>query len=204
LVTTLVIPTDAPAVVGPGQGRWTYADWQQLPDDGNRYEIIDGVLYMTTAPRSFHQWIVGKLHRYIGMPAEDRGLAFAFAAPIGLLMPGCDPAQPDYVVINVARAAILRDGRIMGVPDLIIEILSSSNRAYDETIKLEAYARARVPEYAIVDPRDRRLLHHRLEGPDLYADAVIYGEADTMQFDCLPGIAIPVSALFSGAPDTTL
>jgi hypothetical protein len=45
MMTTLVIPTDAPAVVGPSQGRWTYADWEGLPDDGNRYEIIDGVLY---------------------------------------------------------------------------------------------------------------------------------------------------------------
>jgi Uma2 family endonuclease len=203
-MTTLVIPTDAPAVVGPGQGRWTYADWQQLPDDGNRYEIIDGVLYMTTAPRSFHQWIVSKLHRFIGIPAEDLGLAYAFAAPIGLLMPGCDPAQPDYVVVTAGRSPILRDGRVMGVPDLIIEILSSSNRAYDETIKLEAYARAGVPEYAIVDLRDRKLLHYRLDSPGQYTDAAIYGEADTMQFDCLPGIDVPVGALFAGAPDTTL
>ncbi len=203
-MTTLVIPTDAPAVVGPGQGRWTYADWEGLPDDGNRYEIIDGVLYMSTAPRSFHQWIIRKLERYIGIPAEDQGLAYAFAAPIGLLMPGCDPAQPDYVVVTARRAAILRDGRSMGVPDLIIEALPSSNRAYDETIKLEAYARAGVPEYAIVDPRDRNLLHRRLDGPGQYGDAAIYGEADTVQFDCLPGIDVPVGALFAGAPDTTL
>jgi hypothetical protein len=44
-MTTLVIPTEAPAVPGPPQGQWTYADWEDLPDDGNRYEIIDGVVY---------------------------------------------------------------------------------------------------------------------------------------------------------------
>ena len=53
-MTALVLPTDAPAVPGPPQGQWTYVDWETLPDDGNRYEIIDGVLYMTTAPSSFH------------------------------------------------------------------------------------------------------------------------------------------------------
>jgi hypothetical protein len=49
-MTTLVISTDAPAVAGPPQGQWTHADWETLPDDGNRYEVLDGVLYMSTAP----------------------------------------------------------------------------------------------------------------------------------------------------------
>ena len=74
-MTSLVISTDAPVVAGPPQGHWTYADWETLPYDGNRYEIIDGVLYMTTAPSNFHQWIVKRLERYIGIPAEDQGLA---------------------------------------------------------------------------------------------------------------------------------
>lgn len=55
-MTALIVPTDAPVIAGPPQGRWTFADWQTLPDDGRRYEIIDGVLYMTTAPSTFHQW----------------------------------------------------------------------------------------------------------------------------------------------------
>src|SRR5438270_3098013 len=96
-MTALVLPTDAPAVPGPPQGQWTYADWEELSDDGNRYEIIDGVLYMTTAPRSFHQWIIKQLVRYIAIPAEDQGLAFGFPAPVGVIMPGCDPVQPDFV-----------------------------------------------------------------------------------------------------------
>ena len=55
-MTSLAIPTEtALPVAGPPQGRWTNADWEALPSDGNRYEIIDGVLYMTTAPSNFHQ-----------------------------------------------------------------------------------------------------------------------------------------------------
>jgi hypothetical protein len=54
-MTTLIIPTeDAYAVAGPPQGRWTYAEWERLPDDGNRYEVIEGYLYMTTALSNFH------------------------------------------------------------------------------------------------------------------------------------------------------
>ncbi len=203
-MTSLVISTDAPVVAGPPQGHWTYADWETLHYDGNRYEIIDGVLYMTTAPSNFHQWIVKRLERYIGIPAEDQGLAYTFPAPIGLLMPGCDPVQPDYLVILKASAAIIVDRRIRGVPDIIIEIQSPSNSAYDERVKLVAYALAGVPEYAIIDPRARTLSHYRLDILGRYAYPQIFGEGQTMLFDCLPTLPLVIADLFAGAPDTTL
>ena len=203
-MTALVLPTDAPAVPGPPQGQWTYADWEGLADDGNRYEVIDGVLYMTTAPRSFHQWIIKQLVRYIAIPAEDQGLAFGFPAPVGVIMPGCDPVQPDFVVVPASRKSIFRERRIMGVPDLIVEILSPSNKAYDQEVRLDAYARAGVPEYTIIDPSARTLSHYRLEVTDRYAAPHVYGEAEVASFDCLPTIFVPVGGLFAGAPDTTL
>jgi Uma2 family endonuclease len=203
-MTALVLPTDAPAVPGPPQGQWTYADWEELPDDGNRYEVIDGVLYMTTAPSSFHQWIIKQLVRYIAIPAEDQGLAFGFPAPVGVIMPGCDPVQPDFVVVLASRKSIFREKRIRGVPDLLVEILSPSTKAYDLEVKLEAYARAGVPEYAIIDPSARTLSHYRLEAAGRYAPPHVYGEVEVARFDCLPPISVPVGDLFAGAPDTTL
>lgn len=203
-MTALVISTDAPVVPGPPQGHWTYADWETLPDDGNRYEVIDGVLYMTTAPSNFHQWIVRRLDRYLGIPAEDQGLAFAFTAPIGLLMPGCDPVQPDFILVLRKNADIIRDGRIRGVPDLIVEVQSPGNAAYDERVKLVSYALAGVPEYAIVKPSTRILSHYRLQVPGRYTGPRDYDEAETVIFDCLPTIPVPIANLFAGAPDTTL
>ena len=203
-MVALVISTDAPAVPGPPQGHWTYADWEALPDHTNRYEIIDGVLYMTTAPSSFHQWIVARLWQYIGVPALDQGLAYVFDAPIGVIMPGCDPVQPDYVVVLAARAGIIRDKRIFGVPDLLVEILSPGNTLYDQDVKLRAYARAGVPEYVIVDPRARTLSHYRLAAVDRFADPLIYSAESDLRFDCLPAISVRVGDLFAGAPDTTL
>jgi Uma2 family endonuclease len=203
-MATLVIPTDAPAIAGPAQGHWTHDDWEALPNDGNRYEIIDGVLYMTTAPSNFHQWIVFSLVRYIGIPATEQGLAYASTAPIGVLMPNCDPVQPDFVIVLQEHAGIIRDRRIWGVPDLIVEVLSPSNAAYDQRIKLTAYAAAGLPEYAIVDPQTRTLTHYRLEPPGRYAIAAEAGAGATVTFDCLPSIRLAVAALFAGAPDTTL
>ncbi|MCG8353843.1 MAG: Uma2 family endonuclease [Chloroflexales bacterium] len=204
------IPDTADTVVkashvpGPLQGSWTYADWEALPADSNRYEIINGVLYMTTAPHSFHQWIIRRLERFIGIPAEDAGLAYSFSAPIGVIMPGCDPVQPDYVVVLQQRSDLFRAGRIYGVPDLIIEVLSPGTRTYDERIKLPAYAAAGVPEYAIIDPQNRTVSLRRLEVPGRYAAPIITHEAEVLTFACLSSINVHVRDLFTGAPDTSL
>ena len=203
-MTALVIPTHATVVNGPMQGHWAYDDWLTLPDDGNRYEIIEGVLYLTTAPSFFHQWIVRRLDRFIGVPAEQQSLAFASVAPVGLLMPGCDPVQPDFVVVLAARARIIHDRRIMGVPDLIVEVISPSSIAYDERVKLAAYAAAVVPEYATIDPRSRTLNLYRLEVPGRYASPQLFNETDILHFACLPTIPLLMSDLFAQSPDTTL
>ena len=156
---------------------------------------------MTTAPHSFHQWIVRRLERYIGIPAEDQYLAFSFAAPIGVLMPGCAPVQPDYVVVLASRPELFQNGRIVGVPDMIVEVLSSGNAAYDLDIKLEAYARAGVPEYVVVDPRARTLAHRRLEARGRYFAEREFSSYNRVALDCLPTISFVVGDLFTGAPD---
>src|SRR5262245_55349241 len=103
---------------------WNYARWSQLPDDGYRYEVIDGVLYMTTAPSFFHQWIASRIIRMLQSQLEDSGFGIVAFAPIGLLMPGCDPVQPDIVVVRNEDRGIIYDRRINGVPALIVEVLS--------------------------------------------------------------------------------
>ena len=99
-MVTIPIPTEmSRSVRGPAQGNWTYSDWENLPDDGNRYEIIEGALYVSTAPSFFHQWIIRRFDQQIGVPAEQRGLAYVALAPIGVFMPECDPVQPDFVLV---------------------------------------------------------------------------------------------------------
>lgn len=216
---TMVVPTNAPYVNGPSQGQWTYQTWQTLPDDGRRYEIIDGVLYMQiwdewtaderypsqpkiSAPSNFHQWIAGRLTRYVSVPVEEQRLGYAFG-PVVVLMPSCEPVQPDFVVVLDQHKHIVKR-HIEGVPTLIVEILSLGTAIYDENVKLQAYARAGVPEYVIVNPRTRALDHYRLQAPGGYAAPRTFTANDTFAADCLPTIAVPVAALFAGAPDTTL
>lgn len=182
---------------------WCYERWERLPADGNRYEVIDGVLYMTTAPGFGHQRTIVRLVRYVGLPLEERGIALVTFAPIGVIMPGAEPVQPDFLLIRRERASIVaEDGRIRGVPDLIAEVLSPSNPEMDTVIKRAAYARARVPEYWIVRPAQRDVLVCTGPDPDLsdYTDVHQFAAGSELASPTLP-IRVPVAALFEGVGD---
>jgi Uma2 family endonuclease len=154
-----MVVTDVELMLRSLDASWCYDRWERLPSDGNRYEVIDGVLYMSTAPSFQHQRSVMRLDRHVGTALEARGIAIAATAPIGLIMPGADPVQPDFLLVRMERAAIIaEDGRIRGVPDLLAEVLSPNNPEHDLVTKRGAYARARVPEFWIVQPATRDVL----------------------------------------------
>src|SRR4029079_14643362 len=106
----------------------------------------------------FHQWIISRLMRLVGFPLQDEQLGYAFTSPIGVFMPGCDPVQPDFLLVRMERASMFSDGRVNGVPDLLVEVLSPSHPHLDTTIKRAAYARAGVPEYWIMRPATRDIM----------------------------------------------
>jgi Uma2 family endonuclease len=176
---------------------WTYERWEQLPDDGNRYEVIDGVLYMSSAPSPFHQTIVLNLHEHVGLSLKRERIAATFIAPIGLFMPGVSPVQPDFLLIRAEQVGIVSDRRVRGVPDLIAEVLSPNNPELDTVIKRAAYARAGVPEYWIVRPESRDVLVCWQPDAKLsdYTQVHLFGPAAELASPTLP-IHVPVSVLF--------
>jgi Uma2 family endonuclease len=182
---------------------WCFEKWECLPDDGNRYEVIDGVLYMSTSPSHWHQHVSSRLTLHVGAPLEASRVARFFYAPIGLLMPGCDPVQPDFLLIRLEqRSIIAADGRIRGVPDLIAEILSPSNPEHDLRTKRGAYARAGVPEYWILRPETRDVFV--LSRPDVAAAEFVsehlFSDGDDLVSPTLP-IRVPVAVLFDLTSD---
>lgn len=180
---------------------WNYERWEQLPADGNRFEVIDGVLYMSTAPGFFHQRSVVRLVQMVATPLEDQGIAISAVAPIGVLMPGCDPVQPDFLLIRSERSGIIaEDGRIRGVPDLIAEVLSPNHPELDTLVKLNAYARAGVPEYWILRPESRDVLVHTQphSASGVYAWVTLFASGDEIVSPTLP-IRVPVVQLFEPA-----
>jgi Uma2 family endonuclease len=197
----MVVATDE-LLLTSRDASWNYEKWERLPNDGNRYEVIDGVLYMSTAPGFSHQRVIVRLSLLIGAPLEARGGYVMATAPIGVIMPGCDPVQPDFLLIRTERTEIIAaDGRIRGVPDLLAEVLSPNNPELDTAIKRAVYARAGVPEYWILRPATRDVLVcHQ-------PDAVLGDFTEVHLFDgdaeltspTLP-IEVPVAHLFQDGP----
>jgi Uma2 family endonuclease len=212
---TTTIPSISPATVNvldaPGAAlrslddTWDRARWEQLPADGNRYEVIGGVLYMSTAPSVFHQWIIHQLVRRLLAQIEDSGVGFTLWSPIGVFMPGCDPVQPDVLVIRAEDAGVFQNRRIEGVPALIVEVLSPSNPQYDLRTKRQAYARAGLPEYWVVRPATRDVLVCWMPDPTLgdYVQSRLFETQEELLSPTLP-VRLPVADLFAGAPDTTV
>ncbi|HSM08720.1 MAG TPA: Uma2 family endonuclease [Gemmatimonadota bacterium] len=133
----------------------TWQDLQQLPDDGKRYEAIEGDLYVTPAPSIRHQRISMRLVLALDELLVQPGHGELFHAPVGVEFPATEEGvQPDVVFVSKARRGILAEKWMMGPPDVVIEILSPGTARRDRGIKLRLYERQRVPEYWIVDPEN--------------------------------------------------
>ena len=148
---TVIAPADW--VPGPKQGEWTYSHYAALPEDGQRYEVIDGVLYyMTPAPSVWHQKVALRIARFLSTYVEDAGLGQVFIAPVDVELAPKSVVQPDVFVLLNASLSKITPERIQGAPDLVVEVSSPSTVGYDRRDKQDTYAMAGVPEYWIVDP----------------------------------------------------
>ena len=131
----------------------TWQDVQQLPDDGRRYEAIEGDLYVTPAPTVRHQRISIRLERALFAILEGPGHGEILHAPVGVEFPPTEEGvQPDILFVSTARRGIIDEAWLRGAPDLVVEILSPSTASRDRGIKLRLYERQGVAEYWIVDP----------------------------------------------------
>ena len=148
-----MIPADW--VPGPKQGQWTYDDYAAIPDDGQRYEVINGVLYMCPAPNMRHQDISVEIVGYLRQFVKLAGLGRVFHPPTDVELAPGDIVQPDAFVVLNEHLDRMTYSRLIGAPDLVVEILSPGTKRYDLREKLDAYTRAHVPEYWIVSPAKR-------------------------------------------------
>ncbi len=126
-------------------------DLAHTPNDGKRYEIMDGELIVSPAPTFEHQSVVTRFGAYL-MRAEEAGYGRVVVAPVDVVFGRYRTAQPDLVFIRRERLNVIVRGKVRGVPDLVVEVLSPSTRAQDLGSKLLAYAEAGVPAYWVVDP----------------------------------------------------
>jgi Uma2 family endonuclease len=129
----------------------TWADVAALPEDGKRYEVLEGDLVVTPPPLTRHQIVSGNLGAALHAHVRERGLGRIFFAPTGVILDKHTIVEPDIAFVSKARAAIIERHAIVGAPDLLIEILSRSTAARDRGAKAKLYAQFGVPHYWIVD-----------------------------------------------------
>lgn len=178
--------------------RWTYEDYQQLPDDGKRYEILDGDLFEMPAPTMGHQTVSKRLQHAL-YQLELQGLGQVFSAPFDLKIPGGTPVQPDLVFVAKDRLEHIRRRALEGPPTLVVEILSPGTARRDRTKKLRLYARNRIPLYWIVDPEALTFEALRLQG-DVYGVEAALEPGEVYESPDFAGLRLDLEELFRDLP----
>jgi Uma2 family endonuclease len=178
----------------PRAGAWTYEDYCALPDDGRRYQVLQGDLVVTPAPNRLHQGIVLRLGACLSERIERDGLGFVYCSPVDVVLGSRIVVQPDLVFISTARAEGLPLTCIDRAPDLAVEVLSPSTASVDRVRKAAIYARAGVPWYWMVDPDARTVEEYELHGEAyrLRSRTVAPG---IFQPTLFPGLAIALEAV---------
>jgi Uma2 family endonuclease len=131
--------------------QWNYDDLRLMPDDGQRYEVIDGDLLVTPAPTTTHQAISKRIQFVLMQQVEQRGLGQVFNAPIDVIFSRTRTVQPDLLVVRTEHAHLITERGVEVAPDLVVEILSASTEHSDRERKAKLYASEGVREYWIVD-----------------------------------------------------
>jgi Uma2 family endonuclease len=173
----------------------TYRDLLRMPEDGPRYELIDGEAYIIPGPDADHQRAILKLAILVGQAIQDR--SEVFIAPLDVVLSDDTVLQPDVLLIRPeGRARIKRS--VEGPPDLVVEVLSPTSRWRDRGIKRATYARFGVSEYWLVDPTRRSIEVYRLVAGDPPAFRLErrHLEGDILTTPLLPALALDPAQLF--------
>lgn len=175
----------------------TIDDLDSLPDDGNRYEIIEGELFVSRAPNLKHQRVsINIVAMFLAYLARNP-IGEILATP-GVIFSDFNGVIPDLVFITHERRDEIASGdRIIGAPDLMIEIVSpgAENEKRDRIAKRQLYGKYGVKEYWVVDPYQRTVEVYLLKGQRLKLQES-YSETDELVSSVLPGFSCKVESIF--------
>lgn len=175
----------------------TYDIYAEMPDDGARYELLDGILeLMSPGPPVSHQIISREMVIRLNQSCSLDYMILN--APLDVILDQTNVLQPDILMVHRSRLSIVTERGVEGPPDLVAEILSPGSRSRDKVVKMDIYARHGVPEYWIIDGASRTLEQYLpVEGAAHYVLHRLYEGNDTVASDKLPCVAFNVSDLFA-------
>jgi Uma2 family endonuclease len=176
----------------------TIADWDAMPyRDGNRYEIIEGELFVSCSPGLTHEQVLFNLIIAIGTFLDQNPVGVG-VGNVGVVLSDVSGVIPDLVFFrNDQRDTIVKNDRLHGPPALVAEILSpgSTNIRRDRVTKLQLYDKHEVPEYWIVDPRNKTLERYVRQSSSLNLRETFHQD-DTLTTTALPGFSCQMSYIF--------
>ena len=176
--------------------RLTVRDYLSIPeDDENRYELIDGDLYMAAAPSWEHQDSVLGLASELRGFVRANGLGRVAIAPLDVFLSDEDVFQPDIIFVSVERLDIIHSDGVHGAPDLVVEVLSPGTERRDKTLKRERYAMFDVKEYWQADPIAKTIVVLRARD-GAFECVGEFVEGMTLATPLLPGLRVDVSEVF--------
>jgi Uma2 family endonuclease len=179
-------------------GSLTYADLERLPDDGNRYELIGGELYVTPPPINPHQDAAAAIISEFRNHAERTG-GWAFVAPTGLYFSDRDFVEPDVMYVAADRLNVIEERDVRGAPTIAVEVLSPSTMRTDRTKKSSLYATFGVPEFWLVDVDTRTVEVRSLPRRGEYTAAAGYSDGSVIS-TVVEGLSIPLERIFLRPP----
>lgn len=174
--TNVQVITPADWVPGPNQGDWTYEEYITLPDDGKQYEIANGVLLVTPSLTGSHRDTIGEVSYYLRTHVKLAGLGVVIQAPFSVELSAKDVFQPDILVVMNAHRDRVQEKRIVGAPDLVVEVSDSSTAAFDRLTKYDTYEYTGVLEYWILNLERRTVEVFVLDGDEYHSLGVFHGE----------------------------
>ena len=179
---------------------WTIRDLELLPDDGNRYEIIDGELYVSKQADWEHQFVSGEIFALLREWSRRTQAGSANFAP-GVVFTDDSNVIPDVIWISNERlkTALQIDRKLHALPELVVEVLSpgAENERRDREVKLKLYSRRNAKEYWIVNWRERNVEVYRRQDAVLELEKTL-DENDILETPLLPGFRCRVSEFFIG------
>lgn len=179
---------------------WNADDLKLLPDDGKRYEVIGGTLFVSRAPSLLHQEIIGNLQAEIKFYLKQNPIGKVWITP-GLTFSNIDSVIPDLAFVKQEKLFSLASGEhLKGSPDLAVEVLSpgTENIRRDRVAKLKLYSSYAISEYWIADPKKKTLEIYRLNSQTKTLELVdTLNQNQILSSPLLPGFSCKLTDIFN-------
>lgn len=175
--------------------RVSYADLERWPEDGRRYELYDGEVFVVPSPLPIHQVVGLAIVQILDGYARAHG-GRAFVAPLDIVLSEFDVVQPDVIFFQASRSHLVDlNAPIRHAPDIAVEVISPSTASIDRGKKAQLLARYGVPEYWIADPVRRQLEVYSLSG-GAYTLTANAASPDMVRSALLPDLVLDLVRVF--------